>query len=398
MVYHKHTQYPGPGRTEGNVVGYPVFPVYMAKAGGFFFIVFGVITLMGGLMQINPLWTYGPYNPAQVTAGTQPDWYMGFVEGAIRIMPNWESHIGDTTWSWNVAIPGLGLMGLMAVSMALYPFVEQWVTGDKSEHHILDRPRNNPTRTAFGVAAMTCYGLFWIGGGNDLVATQFHVSLNSVTYFLRVRCSWSGDRLHHHQADLHRSAAGGRGAAVHGAETAIIVRDPPGVLRGAHADRPGGGVHAHPARRAAGAGRRRRPGRSDGQGAQGRAASPQGDPVLVLDELRKPTRAELEAAAHHHDDDHGDGNGHGEIGNGHADGHGNGHGTEEIGAGSSARGSQDCQPAPPQRRLALRGGASLRCGRVTPSISDSAGCSNMRGVTAGTGGRPVWVWSPAQLG
>jgi ubiquinol-cytochrome c reductase cytochrome b subunit len=111
---------------------------------------------------------------------------MGFVEGAIRIMPNWESHIGNTTWSWNVAIPGLGLMGLMAVAMGLYPFVEQWVTGDKSEHHILDRPRNVPTRTAFGVAAMTCYGLFWIGGGNDLVATQFHVSLNAVTYFLRV--------------------------------------------------------------------------------------------------------------------------------------------------------------------------------------------------------------------
>ena len=138
-------------------------------------------------MQINPLWTYGPYNPAQVTAGSQPDWYMGFVEGAIRIMPNWESHIGGTTWSWNVAIPGLGSDG--AVRRSRWPSTRssrQWVTGDKSEHHILDRPRNVPTRTAFGVAAMTCYGLFWIGGGNDIIATQFHVSLNSVTYFLRV--------------------------------------------------------------------------------------------------------------------------------------------------------------------------------------------------------------------
>ena len=156
VVYHKHTQFPGPGRHNGNVVGYPVFPVYMAKAGGFFFIVTGVITLMGGLMQINPLWVYGPYNPAEVTAGSQPDWYMGFVEGGIRIMPGWESHIAGTTWSWNIMVPGLGLMGLMFGLMAIYPFVEQWVTGDKSEHHILDRPRNAPTRTAFGVAAMTC--------------------------------------------------------------------------------------------------------------------------------------------------------------------------------------------------------------------------------------------------
>ena len=102
VVYHKHTQYPGPGRTAGNVVGYPVFPVYAAKAGGFFLIVFGVLTLMGATMQINPVWVFGPYNPAEITAGSQPDWYMGFVEGAIRLMPNWEWHIGSTTWSWNV--------------------------------------------------------------------------------------------------------------------------------------------------------------------------------------------------------------------------------------------------------------------------------------------------------
>ncbi|HEY6684635.1 MAG TPA: cytochrome bc complex cytochrome b subunit, partial [Propionibacteriaceae bacterium] len=186
VVYHKHTQYPGPGRVQGNVVGYPVFPVYAAKAGGFFLIVFGVLTLMGATMQINPVWVFGPYNPAEITAGSQPDWYMGFVEGGIRIMPNWEWHIGSTTWSWNVAIPGLGLMGLFFGLMAIYPFVEAWVTGDKSEHHILDRPRNNPTRTAFGVAAITGYAMLMIGGGNDLVATQFHVSLNAVTYFLRV--------------------------------------------------------------------------------------------------------------------------------------------------------------------------------------------------------------------
>ena len=186
VVYHKHTQYPGPGRTAGNVVGYPVFPVYAAKAGGFFLIVFGVLTLMGATMQINPVWVFGPYNPAEVTAGSQPDWYMGFVEGGIRLMPNWEWHIGSTTWSWNVAIPGLGLMGLFFGLMAIYPFVEAWVTGDKREHHVLDRPRNAPTRTAFGVAAITGYALLTIAGGNDLIATTFDVSLNDVTRFLRV--------------------------------------------------------------------------------------------------------------------------------------------------------------------------------------------------------------------
>ncbi|GAA1388002.1 ubiquinol-cytochrome c reductase cytochrome b subunit [Luteococcus peritonei] len=185
LVYHKHTQYPGPGRTETNVVGFPLFPVYMAKAGGFFFVVFGVAVLMGGLFQINPVWKFGPYNPAQVTAGSQPDWYMGWVEGAIRIIPNWESHIGSTTWSWQIFLPGVGLMGILFTGLALWPFIEQWITGDKSEHHLLDRPRNAPTRTALGVAGMTWYGLFWLGGGNDILATNFGLSLNDVTYFLR---------------------------------------------------------------------------------------------------------------------------------------------------------------------------------------------------------------------
>jgi len=195
----------------------------------------GVLVLMGGLMQINPVWTYGPYNPSEVTAGAQPDWYMGFVEGGIRIMPNWEWHIGSTTWSWNIAIPGLGLLGLLAVVLAAYPFVEQWITGDKKEHHLLDRPRDNATRTAFGVAAIACYGMLWIGGGNDIVATQFHVSLNHVTYFLRVAVFVAPVIAYHvtkricvglQRADEER--------LLHGAESGVLVRDPSGSYSEKH--------------------------------------------------------------------------------------------------------------------------------------------------------------------
>lgn len=186
LVYHKHTQYPGPGRTDNNVVGYPLFPVYAAKAGGFFFIVFGTLVLFGGLFQINPIWLYGPYDPAKVTAGSQPDWYMGFAEGAVRLMPPLESVIGSTTWTWSVLIPGVGGLGIMFTLLALWPFVESWLTGDNREHHILDRPRNAPTRTALGVAGMTAYAMMWIGGANDIIATRFGLSLNDITIFLRI--------------------------------------------------------------------------------------------------------------------------------------------------------------------------------------------------------------------
>src|SRR4051794_3878101 len=123
LVYHKHTQWPGPGRTEKNVVGFPLLPVYAAKAGGFFFIVFGVTALMGGLLSINPVWKYGPYDPSKVTAGSQPDWYMGIAEGLLRIMPGWETHIWGTTWSWNVFIPGqIAPIALLMIVLA-WPFL-----------------------------------------------------------------------------------------------------------------------------------------------------------------------------------------------------------------------------------------------------------------------------------
>jgi ubiquinol-cytochrome c reductase cytochrome b subunit len=229
VVYHKHTQYPGPGRTNNNVVGYPLWPVYTAKAGGFFFVVFGITALMGALMQINPVWVYGPYNPAEVTAGSQPDWYMGWLEGSVRIMPGIESSFWGITLSWNLIIPALLVPPAFVTLVALYPFIEAWITGDKREHHLLDRPRNMPTRTGIGAAFITFYGLLWVGGGNDLIATHFGVSLNAVTWFLRfavilgpILAFWVTRRIaiSLQRADNER--------ILHGLETGVIVRSPEG--------------------------------------------------------------------------------------------------------------------------------------------------------------------------
>ncbi len=187
MVWvQKHTQFPGPARTNKNVVGYPLMPIYMAKAGGFFFLVFGIIVIIAGLVQLNPIWLFGPYTPDQVSAGTQPDWYIGWLDGALRVMPNLEIQALGYTLSLNVLIPSLVIPGIITVLLMGYPFIERWATGDNTEHHLLDRPRDAPTRTALGVMAITFYTLLWIGGGNDIIAVGFDLSINSIIWFLRI--------------------------------------------------------------------------------------------------------------------------------------------------------------------------------------------------------------------
>jgi ubiquinol-cytochrome c reductase cytochrome b subunit len=185
--YQKHTQFPAKGHNERTVVGLPFFPVYMAKAGGFFFVVFGITAFMGGLFQINPIWLYGPYVPDQITAGSQPDWYIGWLEGALRMMPNIEINIAHHwTLSLNVLFPAVILPGIIFTLMGLYPFIERWATGNPNPHHILDRPRNAPTRTALGVMSLTFYCLLWAQGGNDLIASTFDVNVFAITWFMRV--------------------------------------------------------------------------------------------------------------------------------------------------------------------------------------------------------------------
>jgi ubiquinol-cytochrome c reductase cytochrome b subunit len=187
MVFvNKHTQYAGPGRTNDNVVGVPVMPVFAAKAGGFFFIVFGVIVLVAATVTINPIWNYGPYDPSPVSAGTQPDWYIGFADGVLRLIPSGlETELFGFTITWYILIP-MVILGVFLVLVALYPFFEAWVTGDKRHHNIADRPRNAPMRTAIGAAGVTMYAVMWAAASSDLIATHFKLSIEGVTLALQV--------------------------------------------------------------------------------------------------------------------------------------------------------------------------------------------------------------------
>jgi ubiquinol-cytochrome c reductase cytochrome b subunit len=186
LVRQKHTQFPGDGRTEKNVVGSPMFPVFMAKTTGFLFIVSGVTALLGAFAQVNPIWQFGPYDAARISYAVHPDWYMGFLDGALRIWPSWSFHSWGYTIPFEVLIPAVILPGIIFNIAYVWPMIERRFTKDNEIHHLLDRPSNRPKRTAAGVAMLALLGMLFIASSTDVLANFFHVSLNTVLISMRI--------------------------------------------------------------------------------------------------------------------------------------------------------------------------------------------------------------------
>jgi quinol---cytochrome-c reductase cytochrome b subunit len=245
LWFQKHTDFPGPGRTETNVVGVRVMPVFAVKSGGFFAILTGILGLMGGLLQINPIWQLGPYKPSQVSAGSQPDFYMMWTEGLARVWPAWEFYIGNYTIPGAVGV-ALG-MGLIFMLLIAYPFIEQKVTGDKAHHNLLQRPRDAPVRTAIGAMAIAFYMVLTLAAMNDIIALKFHISLNATTWIGRIGMVVLPAIVYYITyrwcIGLQRSD---RAVLEHGIETGIIKRLPHGAYIELH--QPLGPVdeHGHP--------------------------------------------------------------------------------------------------------------------------------------------------------
>ena len=182
--FQKHTQFPGPGATEKNVVGVRVMPVFAVKSGAFFAMVLGIMGLMGGLLQINPIWQLGPYKPSQVSAGSQPDFYLMWTDGLIRLWPAWELYIGRYTVPAAVAVALI--MGVIFLLLIVYPWIEKRVTGDDAHHNLLQRPRDAPVRTGIGAMAIAFYMVLTYSAMNDIIAYKFHISLNATTWMGRI--------------------------------------------------------------------------------------------------------------------------------------------------------------------------------------------------------------------
>ena len=184
LVRHKHTHFRGDGATEDNVVGERVWPTYAAKAGGVFFLTAALLCLLGGLFQINPIWLYGPFEVADVSSASQPDWYIGWLEGSLRLMSPWEVSLGDYLIP-NPFFPGVLLPGVTFLLLYAWPWLEARFTHDHDVHHVLDRPRDRPVRTALGVATLTFYVILFAAGATDVLAVTFGLSVNRIVWTFR---------------------------------------------------------------------------------------------------------------------------------------------------------------------------------------------------------------------
>ena len=243
--FQKHTQFPGPGRTETNVVGVRVMPVFAIKSGAFFAIITGILGLMGGLLQINAIWNLGPYRPSQVSAGSQPDFYMMWTEGMARLWPAWEFYFLGHTVPGSVGVALI--MGAVFTLLIIYPFLEKKFTGDYAHHNLLQRPRDAPVRTGIGAMAITFYMVLTLAAMNDVIAWKFHISLNATTWIGRIGMVVLPPLIffatYRWCIGLQRSD---RAVLEHGVETGIIKRLPHGAYVELH--QPLGPVddHGHP--------------------------------------------------------------------------------------------------------------------------------------------------------
>ncbi len=186
IMRQHHSQFPGPGRRERNVVGTPMWPAYALRSVGLLLAVAAVLFLAGGLLQINPIWQWGPYHPYLSENGAQPDWYIGWLIGALRLMPNWELTIGGHTLIPNPFWGGVVFPLVVFGVMYAWPAIERRVTGDYRRHDLLDRPRDRPTRTAIGAAFLSWVVIIFAVGSTDRLFFRLHISYQAQIHFWRV--------------------------------------------------------------------------------------------------------------------------------------------------------------------------------------------------------------------
>ncbi len=180
-----HTNYPGPGRTNTSIVGSRLWPVYTLKSVGLFLLLLSMVAALGGLVQIDPVWIYGPANPVGIIPGAQPDWYLGWIEGAMRLFPGVNLRIGPYLVP-EVFFPAVLFPGLLFLALYSYPFIEQWFSREVRSHNILNLPGQHPFNTALGCSIFAGLIVLQFAGSDDVISVATGGSVVALRMLFRV--------------------------------------------------------------------------------------------------------------------------------------------------------------------------------------------------------------------
>jgi ubiquinol-cytochrome c reductase cytochrome b subunit len=187
VALRHHTQFKeSPRHTNKRLIGVPTFPGQAPRSLALMFFVFSLLFLLGGLIQINPIWQWGPYHTYIGTNGAQPDWYLGWLIGALRLMPSFDVVIGHITLVPNPFWGGVLFPVAVLIVLLAYPAVERRLTRDYGFHNLAQRPREAPNRTAFGLAFLSFVFLVFTFGAADRLFVLYGLSYDLQLYAFRI--------------------------------------------------------------------------------------------------------------------------------------------------------------------------------------------------------------------
>jgi ubiquinol-cytochrome c reductase cytochrome b subunit len=226
-----HTQFAGPGRTERRAIGVPAWPGYALRSLSLLFATAGVLVLLGALVQINPVWEWGPFDPYLSSNGAQPDWYLGWLIGALRMMPNWELHIGGYTLISNPVFGGFLFPTFVFAVLFAIPAIDRRFFGDRLAHNVLDRPRDNPRRTAWALAFLSWVFTVFAAGSADRFFLAADISYELQIWLYRAACIVVPLAVFFTARHICRRLAAGDDHPLRGWTGSVVTRDERAVTR-----------------------------------------------------------------------------------------------------------------------------------------------------------------------
>lgn len=188
VTRQRHTQFPRPA-VDGHrwIVGKPLWPSQFAESATLMLWVGGALVLSSVLVPWSDITLQGPYQPGEVGNSAQPEWFLFWVEGALRVFPALEIDVLGLTLSGSF-VAGALLPTAIIVGLIAYPFLERRVYGLEGDWHVLQNPMDIPLRAGAVVGFFSFLLLLSAAATNDVLSRLWGIPIETLTWTFRIVC------------------------------------------------------------------------------------------------------------------------------------------------------------------------------------------------------------------